>query len=208
MAGVHGSHDSGACYNAETCSTICIPLRLSIFTVKEKPRPAYRIQQFKLAIHPPAQMVETARVSPYLSPAQLALFRQLQRSEQWHACRMLDKLLDLGESNRELLTAALLHDIGKILYPLHTWERVLIVVMKRTFPRLVKEWGKGSPQGLEKPFVVACQHARWGADLAEKAGASAVTVELVRRHEGDVHLQEAGELERLIRLLRQVDDSS
>lgn len=176
--------------------------------MKKKPRPAYRVQQFMLAFNPPAQAVETAMVSPYLAPAQLALFRQLQRSEQWHACLMLNKLLDQGETDRDLLAAALLHDIGKILYPLKTWERVLIVIMKRSFPRLVEGWGQGSPQGLVKPFVVACQHARWGADLAEKAGASALTVGLVRQHEEETPTDSTTEQDRLLRLLKQADDSS
>jgi hypothetical protein len=176
--------------------------------VKNQPRPAYRVQQFKLAFHPPAQAVETAQVSPYLAPAQLVLFRQLQRSEQWHACLMLNKLLDQGETDRDLLAAALLHDLGKIHYPLKTWERVLIVLMKRSFPRLVEHWGQEPPQGLVKPFAVACRHASWGADLAEKAGASALTVELVRRHEEDVPLEDTSNQDRLLRLLKQADDSS
>jgi hypothetical protein len=183
-------------------------LQSSIITVKKQPRPAYRLQQFMLAFHPPAQAVETAQVSPYLAPAQLALFRHLQRSEQWHACLVLNKLLDQGESDRDLLAAALLHDLGKIHYPLHTWERVLIVLMKRSFPRLVQRWGQASPQGLVKPFAVACQHAKWGADLAEKAGASALTVELVRRHEEELPDEGNSAQDRLLRLLKQVDDSS
>ena len=161
-----------------------------------------------LAFHPPAQVVETAQVSAYLAPAQLVLFRQLQRSEQWHALLMLDKLIQAGEEDRDLLTAALLHDIGKIHYPLHTWERVLIVLMKRASPQRVDRWGQGSPQGLAKPFVVACHHAEWGADLAARAGASTLTIELIRRHEEALPVEGTSRQERLLRLLKQVDDSS
>jgi hypothetical protein len=176
--------------------------------LKNSSRPAYRLQQFLLAMHPPAQVVETAQVSAYLTPPQLVLFRRLQRSEQWHALIMLQKLSEAGESDPDLLTAALLHDIGKILYPLKTWERVLIVLMKRISPWRVERWGRESPQGLAKAFVVACQHAGWGADLAKRAGASELTVELIRRHEDQTPGVDTSQAGNLLHLLRQVDDSS
>ena len=169
---------------------------------------SHRLRQFLLAFHPPARPVETTRLTPYLTPAQLALFRQLQGSEQWHALLMLDKLTASGADDRHLLAAALLHDIGKIHYPLHTWERVLIVLMKRVSPGRVQRWGQEPPQGLAKPFAVACHHAEWGADLASRAGASPLTIELIRRHEEAVPPEAATHTEKLLRLLKQVDDSS
>jgi hypothetical protein len=176
--------------------------------VKNKSRVSYRIQQFKLAIFPPSQDVETEQVRAYLTPTQLALFRRLQKSEQWHAFTILQNLLENGQKNADLLTAALLHDIGKIHYPLGVWERVVIVLVKRVAPRQVPRWGQDAPQGLSKPFVVACHHAEWGADLAVRAGASKLTSDLIRRHEEPVDETSSSRTDRILRLLQQADNSS
>ena len=176
--------------------------------MKNKPRLSYRIQQFKLAILPPSQAVETEQIRAYLTPPQLALFRRLQRSEQWHAFTVLRKLLESGQKNADLLTAALLHDIGKIHYPLDVWERVMIVLVRRVAPRLVPRWGQDTPQGFSKPFVVACHHAEWGADLAARAGASKLTADLIRRHEEPIDETGTSRTDRILRMLQQADNSS
>jgi hypothetical protein len=176
--------------------------------VKNNPRIIYRIKQFKLALIPPATTVDTEQIRAYLTPSQLALFRRLQRSEQWHALSVLQKLIGTGQKNSDLLTAALLHDIGKIHYPLKVWERVLIVLIKRAAPRLLIRWGQDTPQGMSKAFVVACQHAAWGADLAAKAGASKLTAELIRRHEETVDENSTSRQDRFLRLLKKADNSS
>jgi len=176
--------------------------------VKNKPRLSYRIQQFKLAILPPVQGVETGQIRTYLTPPQLALFRRLQRSEQWHAFSVQQKLLKGGQKNGDVLTAALLHDIGKIHYPLNVWERVLIVLVGRISPRMIIRWGQDTPQGLSKAFVVACHHAEWGADLAAHAGASKLTVELIRKHEEIVDINSTSQTDKILRSLQQADNSS
>lgn len=176
--------------------------------MNNKPSLIYRIQQFKLAILPPSQAVETEQIRAYLTPSQLVLFRRLQRSEQWHAHSVLQKLIGNGQKNPDLLTAALLHDIGKIHYPLNVWERVMIVLVKRVASRLVQRWGQDSPQGLSRPFVVTCQHAEWGADLAAKAGASKLAADLIRRHEETVDETSTSRQDRYLRLLQEADNSS
>jgi hypothetical protein len=81
------------------------------------------------------------------------------------------------------LAAALLHDIGKVLYPLSIFDRMVIVLGERFFPRRVRQWSVGKPSRLRRPFIVAAHHPDWGANLAAKAGASSRTVDLIRHHQ-------------------------
>ena len=79
--------------------------------------------------------------------------------------------------------AALLHDVGKSLHTLHLWERIVIVLGKTIYPQGVKAWGQGEPQGFLRPFVISDKHPDWGAEMAAQAGASQLTVSIIRRHQ-------------------------
>jgi hypothetical protein len=126
--------------------------------------------------------VETEALQSHLTPLQINLFRRMQASEQVHAYRVLEHLKAGGQSDPNLLAAALLHDAGKTLYPLTILDRVIVVLGSHFFRKGAARWSAGSPTGLCRPFVVAAQHPAWGADLAIQAGASPRTVELIRRH--------------------------
>jgi hypothetical protein len=170
------------------------------------PRLAYRSRQFWNAFLGPRQKVESAALLPYLSMPQIVLFRRMQPSEQAHAFQVFERLKASGQRDRGLLAAALLHDVGKILYPLSVWERVMIVLGKRLFPWAARHWGMDRPRGLRRPFVVAAHHPEWGADLAARAGASPRTVELIRRHQDLPDPQPGSRAERLLAALQQADD--
>jgi len=170
-------------------------------------RLAYRSRQFFHALFGPQTNVDVSALRPYLSAAQIVLFRRLQPSEQTHAVGVLERLKAAGHAEPELLSAALLHDIGKILSPLALWERVLIVLGRHFFPAAVRRWGQGTPKGLRHAFVVAEQHPTWGADLAAQAGASARTVDLIGRHQESLAGAPISRTERLLAALQQADDS-
>ncbi|MBE3087744.1 MAG: HD domain-containing protein [Chloroflexi bacterium] len=144
---------------------------------------AYRARQFWNALPGPRRRVETKTLLPHLSPSQIVLFRRMQPSEQTHAYQMLERLKASGQTDPDLLAAALLHDVGKVLVPLSLLDRVVIVLGKRFFRRRAMRWSEGTPSRLRRPFVVAAHHPDWGADLAEQAGASSRTVDLIRRHQ-------------------------
>ena len=169
------------------------------------PRFAYRSRQFWHALLKPEVHVPAEALHLYLSPAQLILFRQLQPGEQTHAYRVFNQIKASGNTNADLLAAALLHDIGKIHVPLSIFDRVVIVMGKHLFPKAARRWGEGSPRGWRRPFVVAEKHATWGADLAEKAGVSDLTAELIRSHHEAGSLKPASALERLLGELQTAD---
>ena len=145
-------------------------------------RLAYRTRQFWNALTGPRLPVPEAALTPQLTATQISLFHRLQPSEQAHACQIFEHLKAAGQTDPHLLTAALLHDIGKVPYPLSLADRVLVVLGMRFFKKSSRRWSEGKPTGLRRPFVVAAHHAEWGADLAQKADADPRTVELIRHH--------------------------
>ena len=167
----------------------------------------YRTRQFWLAWR--TQSLTEAELAPAraaLTTEQMQLFTRLQPSEQIHALRVLQTVQQQGESDPDLQTAALLHDIGKARAPLKLWERVLIVLGKVFFPKRVEIWGNGQPEGWARPFVIAEQHPTWGGEMASEVGASPLVVSLIRRHQSPDKFQPISQHEdRLLGILRKAD---
>lgn len=149
----------------------------------------YRTRQFFQAISSHSSQVDLELIASILNPSQLALFQEMQTSEQLHSQRVFNELRMNGETNQDLLVAALLHDAGKTRAPLLLGERVLIVLVKSICPGCVMRWGhvpngQFTPtMGIRRPFVISVQHPGWGAELADQCGSSQLAVELIARHE-------------------------
>lgn len=149
----------------------------------------YRAHQFWRTITANIDPHDQQRALEWLNPEQVALFLQLQASEKNHALQMAGKLIEKGEHQPDLLAAALLHDVGKLRYRMNPLERAMVVLVKAFRPEAAHRWGRIPQSGWEtapgwrKPFVLAEQHAAWGAELAREAGVSNLTVTLIRCHE-------------------------
>jgi hypothetical protein len=171
----------------------------------------YRVRQFgeALLVKPSAQDIALAR--EYLTPAQMHLFCQMPLRDQAHSLAVLRRLMQ-GDLSREdgraedLYVAALLHDVGKSRYPLRLWERVIIVLARRLFPRQARAWSEGAPKGWRRPFVVAEKHPEWGAQMAAEAGASPLTVYLIRYHQKEADFMSTDRL--WLRQLQAADHES
>jgi len=151
-------------------------------------RITYRITQFWNALRTRPASTDLEWALSKLSTAQIDLFTQLHRSEQVHSISVLKKIVqnehaNFDEDDQAIIVAALLHDVGKTLYPLAIWERVLVVLSKTLFPKQVRQWGRGQPTGWRRAFVIAEQHPEWGAQLVARTDASPLTVELIRLHQ-------------------------
>ncbi len=146
----------------------------------------YRVAQFFQTFRDMLRPVDPSRDLPYvrarLSPELQTLFRRLPRAEQHHGITVARTLEAQGHDDPDLLTAALLHDVGKVNHPPRLWERVLVVLGEHYVPQLARRWGEGPPRGLHRGFVVRRRHPQWGAALVADAGAAARAVSLVRRH--------------------------
>ncbi len=146
----------------------------------------YRLNQFRRARRDAPTKEILARAQAVLSPSLFELFSKLLPFEQAHAIRVLDALTTQGMNDPDLLSAALLHDIGKIKHPLRPWERAIAVLVKKFLPIRFQKWSQGEPAGLTAGAVVAAQHAIWGALLAAGAGANEQIVWLIAHHDTDL----------------------
>ena len=171
----------------------------------------YRLRQFWYALTAVPTQTDIDLINKYLTPSLMTLFNKMQTSEKAHSIMVFKDLLQANENNRDLLIAALLHDVGKSIYPLSLFERVEIVIGTALFPHQTLKWGTGKPKGWKRPFVVAAKHSEWGAQLAADAGASEKTVEIIRDHHKKITRQTANSktkpsIEQLIILLKRFDN--
>ncbi len=170
----------------------------------------YRIQQGLRALASGLRPVDDSLAQAYLTPELYALYRRMRRSERQHSLRVLRALLARSETHPDLLTAALLHDVGKIRYPFSIPEKVLVVLVRAVLPRLYWRWGQqwqpGSHAFWQRPFGISVQHPVWGADLASEAGAGELVCALIRDHAGPVPNPPQTGQDRLLAALQAVDD--
>jgi HD domain len=174
-------------------------------------RARYRLGQFLSHLRPQhLGPDERAEVESVLGAGLAQLFRRQTAGEQAHSLRVMRAVAASGGeygSRRELLQAALLHDVGKSAAPINLTDRALVVLARRFAPDAARRWGTGRAVGLRRPFVTALRHADWGADLCARAGALPVTVDLVRRHQTPMSTPATPEDE-MLALLQAADDDN
>ncbi|MGC9398573.1 MAG: HD domain-containing protein [Anaerolineae bacterium] len=145
-------------------------------------RVRHRVRQFFRTLQAPLRPVDLDYVAERLSPSLVALFRRMPRAEQHHGIDLCRALEAQGLRDPDVLAAALLHDVGKTVVTPRLWERVWVVLGEHFLPKQAEAWGRGEPASWRRGFVVRRCHPTWGAALAERAGASARVVELIRCH--------------------------
>lgn len=151
----------------------------------------YRFWQFWSALWAQPRSEDRNFLAQLLSPELIRLFERLDRSEQAHAIRVCRTLMEEGETSPILLTAALLHDIGKIYYRLKLWERIWIVLFEWISRKLgiqlrvVDEDWASLPKvsWWKRPLWVGQLHPKWGAELLREQGVDEQIVWLVYHHQ-------------------------
>ena len=176
----------------------------------------YRVRQFAQAVGAwfQTEEAEDGMVTSSLPSGAVTLFRAMPRNDRRHALRVVRALEARGRAEQDLVAAALLHDVGKSGRQPGTgrksgrvrlWHRVATVLMRVVWPGLLERIGRDSRLGSWRyPFYVQLHHAVIGALLAEQAGCSSRTADLIRRHED----QEAVAGDPLLAALQKADNQS
>jgi len=167
-------------------------------------RAGYRASQFIHALLANPAADAAGLVETHLPPALRPLFQSMRRAEQAHSLAVLRALLRQGHTDPDLMAAALLHDVGKTRVPLRLFDRVLVVLGQSLLPAAARAWSTGAPSGWRRPWVVAAQHAGWGAEMVAHAGGSARLEAMIRRHH-EIPLSPTTEIEGLLTALRVAD---
>ena len=135
---------------------------------------------------------ERDAAASWLSPAQLALFDGMHVADRRHGLDVVAALRAAGETDPEVLLAGLLHDAGK-------GDAGMIPRIVHALGQAGMGWvasGVGRLPGMPSTLRRLRDHAELSAELAEAAGCSLRTVELIRWQD-DPRDPEAGERLRL-----------
>lgn len=168
----------------------------------------YRIRQGLRALTAWLAPVDDAQAEQLLTPDLYALYRAMRRSERQHSLRVLRDLRAAGHTDPDLLTAALLHDVGKRRARFGVAAKTLVVLVRAVAPTLYWRWGSGPARGWRTPFAVSVRHPAWGAEMVAQAGGSPLAVELIARHQDRLDGPPRTEADRLLAALQAVDNNN
>jgi len=122
---------------------------------------------------------ERAALEPWLSPAQLAVFDAMHVADRRHGLDVVAWLRGHGETDPDVLVAGLLHDAGK-------GDAGFVPRVVSSLSQAYGGWIARAAMivpGLARPLARLIAHADLSAELAERAGCSPLTVELIRRQD-------------------------
>jgi hypothetical protein len=174
-------------------------------------RIGYRVQQFLASLRPAITLQEQAELRGWLPPLAVLLFLQMTPRDQRHSLDVLYQVQQAAPDQPDLSAAALLHDAAKTAPPgrqVRLHHRVLVVLMNAARPGWVQQVARDDPGSWRYPFYLHLHHPDLGARLAEQAGCSPLTAELIRRHQEKLPHAPRNETERLLVLLQAADDAS
>lgn len=139
----------------------------------------YRLRQFLRALEEQRAPVERGFVEAYLDERGRRLFYAMPPRDRVHAARTARLLLHAEGSDRDLVIAGLLHDVGKGEQQL--WHRAGYVLLNATAPALLQRIAR--PGGDWRGAICRLRdHARRGAEMARSLGYGENVYRLIARH--------------------------
>ena len=124
----------------------------------------YRVRQFVKAVTARITKEDLSFVKQHLNKTEIDLFLRLKAYEQRHCIDVARKLDEMTETDVEMIKLGLLHDIGKIKYPLHPIEKSVIVILDRLTGGHIKRYSK------YKMIKCYYEHPRIGYEILKEVG--------------------------------------
>jgi hypothetical protein len=174
-------------------------------------RTRYRVQQFGASLWPRVTTQERQLVADLLPGAAAALFQRMPQRDQRHSLNVLHTLQGAGHAESDLAAAALLHDVGKTVHPgrrVLLWHRVIIVLLNAVDATWVARLASEQPSSWRYPFYAHLHHPAQGAALAQQAGCTPLTVDLILRHQARLTAPPASAADQLLIWLQAADDAN
>ena len=163
-------------------------------------RAFHLVRRFLRALTARVDPAECRVVEDNLSSAQQQLFWAMMVQDQRHSLDVFYTLRRRGCQDRDVLLAALLHDVGK--GEVRLWQRVVFVLLQAGPRGLLRRLARPNGSGWRKAIASLNEHGTRGAALAQAAGASPAVVELIGNH------QRLPGSDRRAALLRTAEESS
>lgn len=134
-----------------------------------------RIKQFTKGLTAKVSEEERQWVQGYLSPKEYQLFLKLRRDEQRHCIDVARHFTEKG-----MIRLGLLHDIGKLCYPLNLIQKSIMVIGDKLTHHKLKHLKYFK---MVKGYY---GHPKFGVDLLKKIGVEdAIFLERVKNHHND-----------------------
>jgi hypothetical protein len=132
-------------------------------------RPAYRVRQFRDHLLARVTPDERQAAHAALSMGAGTLFDAMPVADQRHALDVWARLRADGQTDPDLLAAALLHDAGKG-GRIRLWHRVATVLVEAVAPSRLETLGSADPGSWRYPFHLQRHHEALSARAALDAG--------------------------------------
>ncbi len=158
---------------------VAIPDRVFSFA-----RGRYRIAQGLSYLLPRTMTQTDARLRDLLRPSEFALVYRLAPADRRHHLSVHDRLVRSGCVDRDLLTAALLHDVGKFDGDARVGliHRTVAVLLDAVSPSLLKSVSSANGARWRRALYLTRAHPEVGSRLVHAAGCSEVVGWLIAHH--------------------------
>lgn len=160
----------------------------------------HRVRQFFGHVRATVTPEEEEIARALLPPDAARLFATMPVADRRHALDVSARLLGAGLDDRDLLSAALLHDAAKG-HRMRLGHRVAGVLLEALAPALLRRLASPDPASWRHPFHLYLHHAELSAEMAVAAGCGPRTEAFIRGAGG-------GDDARLQRALTEADDAS